>query len=117
LSIEEVMAGLKSGKLEFNNELLVFMKTPDMNNWPTRKVIQPDGTIYSGSFKNLEDYQFYSINNRGLTVGAWAQTDTIPVKWATEKEILDFSYEYDTKNFGKSIWIRIQNITVPIPGQ
>ena len=115
LSIEEVMSGLRRGELNFDNELLVFMKTPEMNTWPARIEVRPSGASYTGSFARLEDYHFYSINNRGLTTAAWAETNQIPVKWATLDEIRFSSYQYDTANFGNSIWIRWQNLIIPIP--
>jgi RHS repeat-associated protein len=115
LSLEEVASKLWSGELELENPLTVFMKTPEMNDWPDMTKYNLDGSAYSGSFSNLEDYEFYSINNRGLTVAAWAQVDYVPVQWATNTEIAKATFEYDTPSFGRSIWIRLQNLLITIP--
>jgi hypothetical protein len=90
----------------------VFQKTPEMDSWPT--TTHPKG--YKGDFRNLENGQIYAINNRSLTVHTLAQTDPLPVRWASQADIVKYSYEYTTPNLGTSIVMNETGTIVSLTG-
>ena len=106
IPISEAAERLKAGEIYQGDPLLVFRKTPEMNKWKAATFITSDGRKYTGSFANLEDGVIYSINNRTLTVFNVAKVDRIPVRWATKNDILKFSYQFDTPNYGVFIQFR-----------
>ena len=105
--IEVIVNALKTQAMTFDHPLIIFRKTPEMNLWPTQKYTSKSGRVYSGHFKNLKDYEIYTLNNRGLLVLTLANIKYVEVRWATPPEIMKFSYQYDTDNFGTSVCIRV----------
>jgi hypothetical protein len=105
ISLDEAVERLRAGEVPAE-PLLVFQKTPSMDKWPTTSYVTSEGRVFTGSYANLEDWAIYSINNRTLTALTAAGIDTVPVRWATRREIIERSYQFSTPNRGIAIQLK-----------
>ena len=111
--LKDVAGKIQNGEVPADTlRVKVFQKTPEMDNWPTTTHAKG----YKGDFRNLENGQVYAINNRSLTVQTLAKTDSIPVRWASQSDIVKYSFEYSTPNVGTSIVMQESGTVVSLVG-
>ncbi len=77
----------------------VFVKTDEMNGWGPLT----DEYGHTGNPINLENGMVYTLDHRRLVAYREARRTSIPIVWATEKQIRDERYKFSTTNKGVGI--------------
>lgn len=99
---------LSQGVINYQNApypIRVFEKQPWMDQIPpvTRQV--PSGNVYTGNWSTMNNGEIYTLNNRSYTIATMANLENIPVRWAPWDEIWEYSYQFNSPNFGREIWL------------
>lgn len=111
-TVQENAEGLRNGTIKPEDlpPIRVFEKTSDMDEWGPQSKTRPDGTVYSGDPRFLENGQIYTLDNRRLAAFRMANEMganlEIPVQGVSYEEIKKQSWKFDTKNHGHDISIR-----------
>ena len=95
--------------------LNVFVKYPIMDTWPTTHYETSRGVRYTGSFITLDDFYTHSLNNRSLAAAILAGLEVVPVTYVDNMEVLDYSYEFDTMDKGRSVYVRGTGDIIRVP--
>ncbi len=105
MPLEEAAQIIKNNPEQLN-PIRVFEKQPWMDEFTPASRIRSNGTIDTGDWATMENGEIYTLNNRSYTVATMAGMKNVPVEWVPWEEIYAYSYQFDSPNFGTSIWIR-----------
>jgi RHS repeat-associated protein len=105
-TIYEVADGLRGKAVDEQYHIGVFIKTPEMDSWIPEIYKTGKGKVYTGDYKNLENFHIYAQNNRGFSERILADLKVLKVKWLTSEEVQHYSYQYDTPNGGTATTVK-----------
>ncbi|MEW6085689.1 MAG: hypothetical protein AB1607_13945 [Chloroflexota bacterium] len=97
---------LENGISSYQNNpypIRVFEKQPWMDQIHPLIKQTKSGKNFSGNWATMNNGEIYTLNNRSYTVATMAEMKNIPVRWALWDEIWQYSYQFDSPNFGRSI--------------